>query len=431
MHGPDRGGASRRRGRRKTYRLIGFTLALFLVFATAVACEEFGPQGGWSAPVADGDYLYVGNTEGRIVRINANAGVMDAGWRYPGQGADGLGAIYGSPVIASNVVYASGYTCRGNLCDGEVFAVDVNRGQPVWSEGGFQIDTKLVGSVGVGQSTVVFGTSAVNREDEPPGYLYALNPQADAGLPVAERVGARLKWRLPVDGAIWSTPAVVDDIAYFGTMGGTFYAVDLRDDPAYEADATERVLWQFEADGAITASPLAANGKIYFGDFQNMFYALDPDARAADATGSTLNPASEWSFESRAWFWAQPLLDNGVIYASTLHGRVYALNADTGAEVWAEPASIGHQIVAPPAIIESRRGQALAVPSGDQDVFVIGTASGQDFGRFVTGQPVKSSPTVVGPFLYVSAVNGDLMWFATDDLTHRGCIETRGGNRCG
>ena len=67
-------------------------LALFLVMIAAIACvNDLTPEGGWSAPVEEGDKLFVGNRDGRLVRFDPESGNLDSNWRYPD--GDGLGAM--------------------------------------------------------------------------------------------------------------------------------------------------------------------------------------------------------------------------------------------------------------------------------------------------------------------------------------------------
>ena len=84
-----------------------------------------------------------------------------------------------------------------------------------------------------------------------------------------------------------------------------------------------RELWNFQAGGAIVAEPLIVDGKIYFGDFSDTFYALDIKTRESTGGGSEWLGAGEWSFGSEGWFWATPLINQGILYGGTLNGKFY------------------------------------------------------------------------------------------------------------
>ena len=111
-----------------TRRGLVALLVLVLGAVSLTGClNDLTPQGRWSAPVSDGDFIYVGNVDGVLVRVDANSHAYDVNWLYPFEldgvrkQPKGLGAIYGAPVIENGAVYAAGYNCRGSECDGEVF----------------------------------------------------------------------------------------------------------------------------------------------------------------------------------------------------------------------------------------------------------------------------------------------------------------------
>ena len=215
-------------------------------------------------------------------------------------------------------------------------------------------------------------------------------------------------------------------------MSGAFYAVDLADLPEYSNRSESRLIWKFQAEGAITAPPLISDGHIYFGDFAGNFYALSLDGRRGGSVSETeLAGTGEWKFEVGEWVWAQALAHKGIVYASTLGGRVFAIDQQTGRAVWQEPAVIEGQVVAQPALIDHARGPALAVPSGKSDVYIVSQSSGEVLGQLFTDGPVKSSPVVNEGQVYVHMENGELKTFSAGDLTERRCLETREGGACG
>lgn len=162
-------------------------------------------------------------------------------------------------------------------------------------------------------------------------------------------------------------------------------------------------------------------------------YKLDSASRSAGSQISEVNPGNgEWKYETVAWVWAKPIVEDGTTYISTLDGTIIAVDDANGSEKWS--ASIEGQIVSAPTLFDRKRGEtrerALAVPSGENNVWVISVIDGRELGVFVTDQPVKSTPLVHNNHLYVHALNGDLKWFSVDDTTQRGCVDLKGGGRC-
>jgi len=370
------------------------------------------------------EQLFIGNGDGYLTRFDPASGSVDRSWRYPNEGDDGLGAMYSNSVVIGDNIYGVGYTCRGDNCDGEIFGVSLADGRSVWGSNGLELKTKLVGDIGVYDTTLLVGTSVIGDEDDgAEGYLYALDSTPDTSLIE--------KWRVPLDGNAFSGVAVDGSMAYIATMTGTLYAIDVSDSDFGNAES--RIKWTFEAEGAIAGPILAQNGSLYFGDLASNAYKLDISSRSAGSSPSDVNTGSgEWKFDAGAWVWAKPLVEDNVVYVSALDGSVHALDDSSGTEKWS--ASIEGQIVSSPTLFDRKRvdisERALAVPSGEKNVWVISVIDGRELGVFKTDEPVKSTPLVYDGNLYVHALNGGLKWFSIEDTAQRGCVDLKGGERC-
>ena len=395
-------------------------LAVILGAVSLTGClNDLTPQGRWSAPVSDGDFIYVGNVDGVLVRVDAASHAFDVNWLYPYEldgvrkQPKGLGAIYGAPVIHNGAVFAAGYTCRGSECDGEVFGVSAESGSVSWNSGGYRLRSKLVGELQTtDEGVLIIGTGAIDDDREPPGYLYAFSLEPNAGR--------RVEWRVPLDGEVWGAAAIdnASNTAYVGTSAGTLYAIDIS-----PGDISSRVKWTYSAEGSIPGSVLIHEGAVYFGDLASRFYRLNPRTQAAD-----------WVFEAEAWVWAQATPDeaNGALYVSTLGGHVYALDISTGSPVWGQ--RLEGQIIGTPLLYERVRNEfsqrVLAVPSGEDGVHVLNVNDGEILGVFPTDSAVKSSPVLINDFIYVHTLDGDLKWFSPGDQTLQGCVALKDGGRC-
>jgi outer membrane protein assembly factor BamB len=398
--------------------------ALVFVMIAAMACvNDLTPEGGWSGPVAEGEDLYIGNRDGHLVKFDAASGNLENSWRYPS--GDGLGAIYSNAVVIGENIYSVGYTCNGDKCDGEIFGLSIATGTSIWGQGGLELKTKLVGEVGVSGDTLFVGTTAIgDEEDGADGYFYAIDSSPDAA--------SIAKWRIPLDANSFSGVAVEGNTAFIATMEGTLYAIDVSDADDVSSPS-DRIMWTFEAEGAIAGPINVVDGSLYFGDLGSNAYKLDIASRSVSSQLSEVNSGSgEWVFEANAWVWAKPVIEDGVVYVSTLDGSIHAIDDASGSEKWS--ASIEGQIVSAPTLFDRKRGdtreRALAVPSGENNVWVISVIDGRELGVFVTNEPVKSTPLIHNDQLYVHTLNGDLKWFSVDDTTQRGCVDLKGGGRC-
>ena len=399
--------------------IVASVLAVLSAVAVTGCLNDLTPQGRWSAPVSDGNFIYVGNLEGVLVRVDAVSHAWDVNWLYPFEQdgvrkkPNGLGAIYGAPVVDNGTAYAAGYTCAGSSCDGEVFGVSIDSGGLAWNSGGFRLRTKLVGQLQLTEGgLLLIGTGPVDDQREPPGYLYAFSVEPNAGR--------RVEWRVPLDGEVWGGVAVDDttNTAYVGTSAGTLYAIDIS-----EGDLSERVKWQYSAEGAITGNVVFHSGAVYFGDLASNFYRLNPRSQSPD-----------WQFNAEAWVWAEGIPDDekGTIYVSTLGGHIYALNISSGDLIWST--RIEGQIVGSPLLFDRIRNdfsqRVLAVPSGEQDVQVLNVNDGQIIGTFPTDSAVKSSPILINDFIYIHTLDGELKWYSPSDQTLQGCVALKDGGRC-
>ncbi|MGA0274756.1 MAG: PQQ-binding-like beta-propeller repeat protein [Dehalococcoidia bacterium] len=406
---------------RKFAALLG--LLVFALVATG-CINDLKPEGGWSSPTEIDGNIYVGNKDGKVVRFDTDANVLSGSFEYPA--GDGLGSIYGTVKQVRNVVYGTGYDCTGDSCSGEVFAVSLDSGNSVWGQDGYELNTKLVGDVGISGSTILVATSAINDEaDGASGYLYALD-----ATPGSSSI---LKWRLPLDGDAWTGVAVDGTTAYVGTLAGTLYAVDVSDSDSFTGDPESRILWTWKDDHSLASGIHAEGGLVYFGTLGNKVYKFDSDYRkTADPTSSFNNSRGEWEYDAGAWIWAKPVVEGDTVYVAAVDGSVHSVDQATGNENWST--KIEGQIVAAPALFDRQRGditeRALAVPSGEKHVQVVSVIDGRELGVFVTDERVKTTPLVSGDHLYVHTLNGDLKWYSLADTNQRGCVNLKDGARC-
>ncbi len=165
------------------------------------------------------------------------------------------------------------------------------------------------------------------------------------------------------------------------------------------------------ARAAIRSEP--ATVEVYDRALQSPEYgggpARDRSVPAVSAGPPQGDPA--WTFESRTLIEFPPAVDGGLVVVAVNSGRIFALDADTGAIRWAR-----HQkgsIASSPAIA----GDLVYVSSMGGVLSAYTRAHGTLAWRFSTdgGSPIESSPLVVDGRVYVGAWNGRL--YAVDALT--------------
>jgi outer membrane protein assembly factor BamB len=119
-----------------------------------------------------------------------------------------------------------------------------------------------------------------------------------------------MAWRFSTGNEVLSSPAVVNGVAYLGSLNSAVYALNA-------ATGTRR--WVFHTHSGVGSSPAVVGGVVYVSDGSRL-YALSA------ATGAR-RPAGGHPLSS-------PAVLKQTVYTVTGNGTVYALKAATGARLW-------------------------------------------------------------------------------------------------
>jgi outer membrane protein assembly factor BamB len=260
---------------------------------------------GWSGGAVDGDTVYLGSRDGRLVSVNMTDGSLK--WAVPletGTVTTGLGCsrvqivayIYGSPTISGGLIYVGGY-------NGRIYAFAPGKDKPrEYPSETMTIKGQIVGGIAVADDKVFFGSSD--------GTVYAV-PAAGSFAAWAEEW--KTLWTFRTGAKVWSTPVFNEGTVYVGSFDKKMYALDA-------SSGTKQ--WEYATEGAIIAAPVVSDGVIYLGSFDRNLYAID-----------AISHQLKWSYEARHGFWATPVVHAGVVYAPSLDGKVHVLAAGDGTEL--------------------------------------------------------------------------------------------------
>lgn len=327
-----------------------------------ISCAPSSAAGGWAGIAVEGDLLYTGSLDGKIVCINATDGQLR--WLYQIVMASGTAscgetlvpsAIYGTPLVERGMVYVGTY-------DGKVLALNMvarqegltfpqkRYGEWEWScptanRGGNAIVTDLVTS-----GSAIYVSCSNGKVYSLDKEFGDLNWESDA---LSER--------------LWTSPALHDDIVILSTFEGRLLTVS--------AESGEVLPWSFESASGFVSRPVIYDHTIYIGSFDNKLYAIEIGAS---------EPL--WSFAGRKWFWAAPLVVGGRVYAGCLDGNVYAIESRTGKQLWRF--NCKSPIVSSPVVA----GDVLVVATESGNVYLIDVETGK--GERVKNPSVDSRPTV-------------------------------------
>jgi outer membrane protein assembly factor BamB len=105
---------------------------------------------------------------------------------------------------------------------------------------------------------------------------------------------------------------VSGDVIYQSSMDHHVYAINARNG---------NLIWKEDLSAAIIDTPSETEDLIIVGTFGNQLVALDK------ARGGV-----EWSFDTEAWVWGNPLVIDGSAYFGDVDGNIYIVNTNSGRE---------------------------------------------------------------------------------------------------
>lgn len=147
------------------------------------------------------------------------------------------------------------------------------------------------------------------------------------------------------------------------------------------AQSTELELrWQHATEGLIRSSPAVADSTVFVGSDDGRLYALDA------ASGALI-----WQHQTDGPVFSSPVVADGIVYVGSEDGRLYALDSATGNRVWQY--ATGASILTSPAVGTPAAGEGLVfVSSHDGYLYAFSAAYGAMVWRYATAFPEASSP---------------------------------------
>jgi eukaryotic-like serine/threonine-protein kinase len=170
-----------------------------------------------------------------------------------------------------------------------------------------------------------------------------------------EQTGKEL-WRFKANGGIFSGPLIADGTLYFASDNSTYYALDV---------ATQQVKWQIDAEARTLWGVALDNGSVYFAG-QGLITALDT------ATGE-----NKFSLKLGDFWYPFTVID-GVFYGGSNDGYFYALDGQTGQEIWKFKSADSEPAWSGPVVVKD----AVYVGSSDKHVYALGRQTGKEVWRF-------------------------------------------------
>lgn len=192
-------------------------------------------------------------------------------------------------------------------------------------------------------------------------------------------------WTHFLSDPIASSASVANGIVFVGTIGGTFYALEL---------STGETVWSFSTGTSISSTPAIEDGLVIFGSKEpGRIYALD------EYTGIV-----RWTYKipDGSSIFSSPTIKDKRVFVTSSDGYLRSFTLFEGSLLW--ETYVGGNITASPAVF----GDTVCIAGIGVEAF--DEFTGTQKWRIYFSWPVSSSPAVDGEAVYVGAENDDTVY---------------------
>jgi outer membrane protein assembly factor BamB len=347
------------------YRL----LILFLFTASLSGCSSFSKVPEWL--IADEYKL----PPAELVEFSLEFEPEVVWSEDTGSGVDGDYSNL-SPWLQGDSIYTVDH-------EGEVHSYTYKTGQLIWQ---IELEVPVATGVGGGEGLILVGTSD--------GEVIALD----------ESTGV-FKWRKRLTSEVLAPPKANMGIVVARTSDGRMTGLSAEDGS---------VLWNYQRTVPLlslrgASEPIIANDKVIAGYDSGKIVALSLYDGKVIWEQSVAVSRGRTEIDRLVDIDSAPVIRYGIIYVVAYHGRLVALDLDTGREYWArEMSSRSGLDVAP--------NTAVYVSDESSYVWAIQDASGDSLWRQTSLLRRKvTAPAVVGNNVLVGDFEGYLHWLARDN----------------
>lgn len=300
----------------------------------------------WPGISTNQDTIYVSYLT-RVYAIRSNDGSVI--WQYPAKA--GRETFFAAPVIADGNLIVGSY-------NNALYSLDPNTGSLKWTFS--QAKGKFIASPLVVDGKIFAPNGDYN--------LYAVD------------LNGNLLWKFAAKQALWSRPVSDSVNVYQASMDHSVYAIDIN---------TGSKVWSIDLGGAVLYSPtLSPDGVLYVSTLARNLVAINT------ADGKII-----WQRSFDTDLWTQPALADTNLFFGDINGKVYAVSAKDGSDVWSQ--AVNEPVVGFPTTISN--GIVFATEKGS--LIAMTFAGDRLWSRTLDGI-IYTGPTQVGANLAVGIVKG-------------------------
>ena len=330
-----------------------------------------------------------------------------------------------SPVYANGMIYVGSY-------DGILTAYDAHTGSVKWvfnTQTGFEIPSAplvdpvanlvFIGTMGFEDSGIPSPSFALDATTGAlkwsiilpwnnfgfPSlgfntiYIGASHEGGSAMINALDEFTGQLRWQHATTGGDWGA------IAIDTSTNAVFSGVGNPADQVISLNASTGALnWAFSVpnsgpDDDVGSGITVYNGLVYATSKNGRLYALH-ESDGTLAWSTSIGPANIGNVSSPT------IGPNGTLYVGSLDANLYAINAMTGAIVWKAPTGGG--IDSSPAIANG----IVYFSSFDKNVYAVNASTGAVLWHYTMGKMSYASPVIVNGWLYSAATDGKVYAFS-------------------
>jgi outer membrane protein assembly factor BamB len=287
--------------------------------------------------------VYEPNKDGRVYAFNMTSGELV--WSYQGPGTmlfPGMATVADGKVFVTSGQDASFGEETG---DSEYVCLDAYTGEVYWKLSVEAYAPRESAIVAYGNLYIIPAdiTTAIDsfsgNEYDINGQIWAIGTSTetstsswsmfrnDAVRSATGNIGPSnltVAWKYTTNGAVISSPSVVNGVVYAGSQDMNVYAID-----AWNG----MLVWKFPTNGTIESSPAVVDGKVFIGSDDGYVYCLD--AFSGNCIWKTyVNSELSINYGSVVMLRSSPAVVGKTVYIGSVDGTVYALNVDNGNIRW-------------------------------------------------------------------------------------------------
>ncbi|MFQ6120616.1 MAG: PQQ-binding-like beta-propeller repeat protein, partial [Methanosarcinales archaeon] len=210
-------------------------------------------------------------------------------------------------------------------------------------------------------------------------------------------------WTISINGIASKKVVVTEDDIMHGNIievGDIMPKININFTSPYTLNLTLNNVWKFNTSKVIISTPVLQYKTIYL--CSDLLYAINAN-----------NGREVWKYEPEQndIFSASPLIENGILYVSSLKGYVYAIRADDGKILWKKDLTksilgkvIDNKILSSPIIHDN----ILYVGSNNHNLYALDAKTGAILWKYQLDSEIVAHPTISNNTMYLTSYNGTI-----------------------